>query len=231
MHYIKDVFENKKTQHAHNKFIRYSKGLFTGPLMIIRISKNNIKMGASVHYADELLGLLAEHIGNNIVHIKGSVVWNQDLGDKLLALGIKYSKVSKSRGIFKYLLDNDVDLKNFYDSFGQYNIIATIKGEDYSFVTKSTFPKPNKEFGPDFCKVMLPASFTKKVLEEFAFDIKDKKAKVIKISHKLNVTNINLPEKINDFDEARRQATREGTIERTTDVDGVENKLEINFIV
>jgi hypothetical protein len=231
MHYIKDVFQNKKTDHAHNKFIRYSKGEFVGPLMVIRISKNNIKIGASVHYADELLKILSEHVKNEVVHIKGSVVWNQDLGDKLLVLGIKYSKVSKSRGIFKYILDNDVRLKDFYDSFGQYNIIANIKGEDYSFVTKTTFPKPNKEFGPDFCKVTLPASFTKQILDEFAFDVKAEKIKVIKIFHKLNVTNINLPEKITDFDEARRQATREGTIERTTLVDDVENKLEINFKV
>lgn len=39
MHYIKDVFKKQETEHAHNKFIRYSKGNFVGPIINIKVSK------------------------------------------------------------------------------------------------------------------------------------------------------------------------------------------------
>lgn len=231
MHFIKDIFENNKTEHAHDKFIRYSKGDFVGPLMKIRISKANIKIGASYHYADELLILLSQYLGHKIVHIKGSLVWNQDLSGDLAKLGIKYSKVSKARGIFKYELENDVDIVDFVESMIKYNILATIKGEDYSYVTKSSFPKPNKEFGPDFVKVTLPGSFAKKVLDEFAFDVKGKVKKAIEIRHKIVIEDIILPKDTSDFDRARRLATRKGKLTRTTDIDGdiVESKVDFNI--
>ena len=113
MHYIKDIFEKNETQHAHNKLIRYSKGEFTGPLIKAKFTANSVKLFTSFHFIDEILILLANHLGNVKVNIKGSLIWNQDLSSKLQSLGIMYSKVSKARGIFKYTLDNEVNLKVF----------------------------------------------------------------------------------------------------------------------
>ena len=229
MHFVKDIFENNKTEHSHNKFIRYSKGDFVGPLMKIRLSKQTVKIAASFHYADELFILLAEYLGHQIVHIKGSLVWNQDLTVDLAKLGIKYSKVTKSRGIFKYVLENDVDIVDFVESMGKYNILANIKGDDFSFVTKTSFPKPNKEFGPDFVKVTLPASFTERVLEEFAFDVKEKIKKLVEIKQQFIIDDIILPEDKSEFDKARRLATRKGKIYRNITADGTELLTEIDI--
>ena len=109
MHYIKDLFEGKKTEHAHNKFVRYSKGNFVGALIQIKFQRRGIRFNSSFHLVDELLELAKEVLGNDLVHIKGSVIWNKDLSDKFNQLGIKYLKVLKSRGIFKYTLENIKD--------------------------------------------------------------------------------------------------------------------------
>ena len=202
-----------------------------GPLMLIRLSKNQVKISASFHYVDELLILLADYLGHKVVHIVGSLVWNRDLGPELAKLGIKYSKVTKSRGIFKYVLENDVDIKDFVDTMGKFNILANIKGDDFSFVTKSSFPKPNKEFSHDFCKMALPASLSKKILNDFAFDIEEKAPKLVEIKHRFYIDDINLPKDAPDFDTARRLATRAGKIERVVIVDGVEKVVKINFEV
>ena len=223
MHYIKDIFEGKETEHAHNKFIRYSKGNFIGPLMKIRFSKANIKIGASFHFTDELLKLLAKIIGNKMVHIKGFLIWNADLSEELASLGIKYSKVSKSRGIFKYTLENEVALKDFVETMGSFNLLITVKVDDISLTTKSSFPKPNKPFGADFCKATLPVSFQKEIMKEFAYDIKEDKIKVIEIKHEIDINNIDLPQ-IEDFEKARREAKREGELRRYTSINGSEFK-------
>ena len=172
MHFIKDLFEKNQTEHLHNKFIRYSKGNFVGPLLKVRFSKKDIKVYASFHYTDELLQMVASILGNKQIHIKGTLVWNQDLAPALAKLGIIHSKVSKSRGIFKYTLENDVPLQDFVNEMGNYHLLINIKEGDLSYVTKTSLPKPNKEFGADFCKVTFPASLTKKVMSEFAFDVK-----------------------------------------------------------
>jgi len=214
MHYIKDIFEGKKTEHAHNKFIRYSKGNFVGPLLKIKIQKAGIKVAASFHFIDELLELAGKVLGDRIVNIKGTLVWNKDLSAELEKLGIKYIKVTKSRGIFKYALDNDVNLKEFIDVFNDYFILITIKTEGFTLVTKSAFPKPNKEFGADFCKIMFPIDMKDEILSEFAFDVKDtSKIKDIEIKHEIDIDEIVVPNTDN-FEEARRLATRKGEIRR-----------------
>ncbi len=221
MHYIKDVFENKSTEHAHNKFVRYSKGSFVGPLVNIKAGPSGVKVSASFHFVDELLELAKEVLGNKEVHVKGTLIWNADLSEHFHNLGIMYSKVTKARGSFKYVLDNNIKFSDFVDTLGKYNLLLTIKDEDLTFVTKSSFPKPNKEFGPDFVKVTFPLSMKEKLLEEFAFDCENT-IKDVKIVHHINVEDIKLPENFTDFEEARRAAIRSGTLVRSVEVKGKE---------
>ncbi len=226
MHYIKDIFENIESKHAHDKFVRYSRGKFVGPLMKIKIASSGIKISGSFHFVDELLILLADYLGNKVVHMKGSLVWNQDLTPKLANLGIMYSKVSKSRGIFKYTLENEINIKDFVDNMIDYNILVNIKEKDSSLVTKNAFPKPNKEFTADFCKASFPISFKNRILEEFAFDIEDKNSiKDIIITHEIIINDLEIPQ-IDNFEDARRLAKRKGTIKRITKVNSNEEVIK-----
>jgi hypothetical protein len=229
MHYIKDVFESKATEHAHLKFTRYSKGVFVGPLLSLKFSKSGIKVKSSFHFVDELLILLAEVLKEKVVFVGGSVVWNKDLTPDFNKLGIKYSKVSKSRGIFKYVLANEVNFKDFVTYFGKYNLLLNIKDEDASLVTKTSPPKPNKEVSTDFCKVSLPLSMEKRVREEFLFDIKEKNFKEVQIAHEILIEDIILPENAQDFEEARRLARRVGLLKRVITIDGQQKISECKF--
>jgi hypothetical protein len=222
---MKDIFEDKDSQHAHDKFIRYSKGVFVGPLLKIRFTKSAIKLSGSFHFTDELLWLIANEYPKKEFHVKGSLIWNADLSQALAELGIKYSKVSKSRGIFKYQLENDVNLKKFMEAMGDFNILLSVKDDELSLSTKPTFPKPNKEFTVDFCKATFPSSFKDLIMKEFAFGVKEKKVNLLEIQHSIVVNDIILPQDAENFDIARREAKRVGTIERKVTVNGGETEV------
>ncbi len=214
MHYIKDIFESKITEHAHNKFVRYSKGNFIGPLVSLKVQKAGIKVATSFHFVDELLELVSSVLKDRVVHIKGVVVWNQDLGPKFEELGIKYMKVTKSRGIFKYIIDNEIKFIDFVNNFKNYNLLVNVKTDEVTMSCKTNFPKPNKEVAKDFCKCLFPIEMKEKLFSEFAFDVEiTPKLKDVLIKHKIIITDIKLPD-VDNFEEARRLATRVGTLER-----------------
>ena len=224
MHYIKDLFQGKETEHLHNKFIRYSRGEFVGPLLKLKFAKANVKVYASFHFTDELLSIFADKLGDREVKAKGTIVWNKDLATEFDTLGIKFTKVSKARGIFKYTIDNTIVLKDLVALMNKYYVLLNVKEDGLTYSTKKALPKPNKEFGADFCKLTLPADMKDFIIDEFAFDLENReKIKQIEISHKIIVTDIALPEGEKDFEIARRQAKRVGTIERVLTVDGEEN--------
>lgn len=231
MHYIKDIVEGKNTEAAHNKLLRYSKGDFVGPLLRIKVSKNDLKVNGSFHFVDEFLDIVSRVLGDKVVHVGGSVVWNRDLTEEFGKLGVRHSKVSKSRGIFKYVLDNEINVKDFFDSMGKFNLLLTIKQPDVALVTKSTFPKPNKEISNDFCKCVFPLSYKDLILDEFAFDVKDKDFKEVYIEHRILIDDILLPKDAPDFETARRLATRKGKLIRKVTIDNgntVETEFEFN---
>lgn len=231
MHYIKDLFDKRETLHTHNKFIRYSKGEFTGPILNIKITKANIKVNSSFHIASELLILMADLLKTKEVEIKGNLSWNEDLNPALERLGIKYLKVIKSRGIFNYVLQNKVNLQDLIKELGNYNLLISFSDQDAKLTTKNKYPKPNKDISGDFCKSTFPTSMKDRVLSEFAFDIKGDDIKDIQISHKIIVSDIILPE-TNNFDEARRLAKRAGKIIRKISVNGADEKItEIEYAI
>ena len=232
MHYIKDVFNANIGEHAHNKFVRYSKGEFTGPLLKAKFSKQNVKLYTSFHFIDEILILLANHLGNVKVKIKGSIIWNQDLNSKLESLGIMYSKVTKNRGIYKYALDNEVQLKEFVDLFVEYNLLVNFKLDGISVVMKPNLPKPNKEITSDFCKLTLPAEMENILREEFLFDVKEK-CKEVQIEHNIKVENIILPQDDDlDFEMKRKLAKREGKLTRIVTIKNKDSmQKEITFLI
>lgn len=229
MHYLKDIFNKVDSEHAHNKFIRYSKGKFIGPKIKIKVTKNGIKLNGSFHLVDELLMLMAEYLKNREVLVKGTLSWNKDLSPELEQTGIKYLKVTKSRGIFNYTLENTIKFKEFVDTLGDYHILISFKEEDITLSTKPKFPKPNKDITNDFCKTNFPQSMAKKILSEFAFDVKQDNIKEILITNDIIVEDIKLPD-IDNFEEARKLAKRAGTIKREVIVNGGEPVVsEVKF--
>ena len=223
MHYIKDIFEKKESEHSHNKFIRYSKGEFQGPIISLKVQKAGIKLNSSFHLSDEILMLFSDYLGDKEIAVKGVVSWNRDLNPELEASGIKYLKVSKARGIFNYKLENDIKLKSFVNTMGKYNVLLSFKEDDCKVTMKPKFPKPNKEVGADFVKSLFPSSLKDRILDEFCFDCDKKSIKEIEIDNKIIVNDIEYPKDDSmGFDEIRRLARRVGTITRTIVINGGE---------
>ena len=215
MHYIKQIFENKINEHTKSKFLRYSQGEFVGTLLKVEKNKNDLKVESSFHIIDELLNVISKEIGNKKVEVKGTLTYNEDLRDKLEENGIKYPKITKSRGIFNYKLDNEVELEKFIKNMKNYNLIISFKHKDIKFISKTKLPKPNKEISDKFCKAVLPISILNKIKKEFLFDIGKKEFKQIYISHKIRVDEIIFPkDKKMSFEEIRRKSKRKGEITR-----------------
>ncbi len=213
-HYIKKIFKKKPDERTHNKFIRYSKGTFTGPLITIRVMKSKIRIKSSFHIIDELIALAVKYSAEKNAHIKGTIVYNKDLSEEFLKIGLKYLKLTKSRGIYKYQIDNDLDLEEFSKIFLKYNPLINFSTSNVKLTSKKNFPKPNKEISKDFCYLELPKEAEKEVFKEFCFDIKDT-PKTVEIEHTIIVDNITFPEKeCTSFEEMRRKAIREGEIIR-----------------
>ncbi len=229
-HYIKNIFENKQNEKVHNKLIRYSKGFFEGPKIKIRKQKDNIKIKSSFHIVDELLELVVKYNTENIVLIKGVIIYNEDLEKKFEELGLKYVKVTKSRGIHKYELNHEVDIKKFFEVFNNYNPLVSFTTKDVKITTKKSFPKPNKEISDSFCYIQLPISAEKEVYESFCFDIKDEYPKFVDISHDIIVEEVIFPKTdLEDFKEIRRLAKRKGKIKRYVKYDKKTLESEATF--
>lgn len=231
MHYIKDIFEKKNTQHAHDKLIRYSRGVFTGPLLKVKFSKNEIKLNTSFHIVDEIYLMIANWIKNEKVEIEGLISWNKDLTDKFSKVGLKYLKVSKLRGIFKYTLKNEVEFLEFINIFSKFHLLVSFKTKDgISVTTKLAFPKPSKPIIANFCKISLPIEFKELILKEFLFDVNiPKNLKSVLISNKILIDDIILPP-IEDFEIARRDAKKIGKIIREVEVNTDEKIIsEVKF--
>jgi len=235
MHYIKDIFNKESTKHAHEKFVRYSKGNFVGPILNIKITKNNLKLNSSFHLSDEILIIMGDYLGDREVHVKGTLAWNKDLAPDLEKSGIKYLKAVKSRGIFNYKLDNDIVLKRFVEDLGKYHVLLSFKEDDLKLTSKPKFPKPNKEISGDFCKTIWPIELKEKILSDFAFDVEDLSGiKDIEISHDIIIEDIVFPKNSDNlpFEEIRKLAKRKGKLVRRIKTNKDDSTLvtkEINF--
>jgi len=231
-HYIKEIFEKKESERVHKKFLRYSKGTFTGPLITIKKTSENIKIKSSFHIIDELLYLTSKYTTDKNVHIKGVIIYNKDLGPEFGSIGLKYLKVSKTRSIYKYTLDNEVDIKKFTNIFLKYKPLINFVSKNTKLTSKKNFPKPNNEISNSFCHAELPLEAEKEIINMFCFDIK-KPVKNVKISHEFIIDEVIFPENTEKltFEEVRRLAKRKGKIKRIIENNGEKKEYSFEFII
>ena len=230
MHHIKDLFLKNQSENAHKKFVRYSRGIFCGTLLRIRVSKTNIALNSSFHLCDEILDLIAKKIGMRKIEVKGTITKGCDLTNELEKLGVCVLKVSKNRGICTHLFSGEVCFEKFVSSVFMYKPLLNFETDEISYVTKSSYPKPNKEVKFDFCKVRLPLLMKKEIFENFLFDVK-KDFKEILLTHKIEIEDIEMPKNC-DFENAREFAKRKGTLTRKVEIKGeTEIESEIDFCV
>jgi hypothetical protein len=232
MHFIKEIFENKISSKLHNKFVRYSRGNFVGPLLNVKISKNKIKFKGSFHYVSEFLENLEKSLKEEELHIKGVIRKDENLTEKFESIDKTFIKSTKSNSLWIFKVDFYISLKELVDVFKNCDLFLNFKSNTVSLKTKTTFPKPNKEFGADFVVVeILNQELRNKFLEDYLFDIKDlNKVKEINIKHSIIIEDIILPKNTRSFEVARKLALRKGKIIRGIGINkGSFNEKKINF--
>ncbi len=195
------IFKKKVDESVHESLIRFGKGTFEGrAVMKISFSKGNLKLNASYDLIKDLTKIVGDY--SDKVKINGKVI----------------------KGKKKEELDEEIsglELKKLCDenSF----ILLNLEFEGYSMKVGKTLPKPGKELKPNFCKCIFPVEVLDKITE-----LKD--FKKLEISHTFKIDEIIVPEEHKeDFEQARLNAKRKGTLIRKIIMDKKESEEKVKF--
>ena len=112
MNFIEQIFTGKVDEKTHQKFIKYGKGKFPGPVLEIKKQKKNIKVKGSYDYSEIFGKLIAENADGNF-NVTGKILSKNDLDDELIRLGVEIQKKSKKRKLKVYQIKTEIDSGTF----------------------------------------------------------------------------------------------------------------------
>jgi hypothetical protein len=232
MNFIKKVFDNTIDEEVHQQFQKFSRGEFPNRALIkAKKVKDNYTMFTTSEFANELVRILAEKLGEEKAHVTGAVVSTLDLSEKL-----DFKSKKQFMGIKQYIIDTHISgheitalleklPKVFFAlSFSHKGNVLKIKAK----APKSAKPKTKNDAPkPDFCK--LTTSDTD-IAKSFVFEKPD--FKDAEISHDFIIEEIVVPEHLRqekDFLIVREKSKRKGKIIRRATIDGVKTAAEKEF--
>ncbi len=223
MNFIKKAVENKADEFVHLQFQKFSKGEFRNRAIIeAKKSKEKYTIKTSAEFANGLVSIMAEKLGEEKTRITGAIVSTQNLKDDL-----DFKEVKQFQGVKRYMLDVEMSgleilsllerfPKNFFAlSFSVGEDILKIKPK----VPKSGKPGSKGEEVPkaDFCSLKTTNS---EIGKDFIFEKPE--FKTAKINHVFFIDKINLPEELKnseDFALIREKSKRAGRIIRKGEID------------
>jgi len=225
MSFIKQIFEKNIDNTLHRKFTRFSLGEYERALIQIKTSKNSFRIKTSADFANDFVKLISENIKESS-EVSGKLIAPRDFEQDLDIEINKYSKRGKLYTAEIKTILTPEQLKNIYNLFKDDFLLLSIKSKDFKLSTGKALPRPGGKLKDNFCKATLPIN----LLKEFTFDIKN--FKEVEIKHIYKITDIEIPEEYkNDFEQARIHAKRKGTLIRILNIDGKEEKKEIDFSI
>lgn len=228
MNILKQMLVGKTDGQAHYKFIRYGKGEYERFLFEITKGKNNFKVKSSYDFANDFVGLIAEHI-RDTASVSGKIIMTRDFKQELdpFCEAANYSKRGK---LFTAEISADFSpeqLRRLYDKFSSAFLLLNIKSSEFSLKSGKSLPKPGGQIKPDFCSATLPLN----LLDEFVWDVKQDFQK-LEIKHILQINEIVIPTELKaEPAKARLEAKRKGKIIRLIHLDGKEIKKESDLLV
>ena len=105
MHFLRDLIDNPKDEnpienfpHIHRRFIRYSKGIFDGPMIRIKFTKNKITVGSAFEYEDILTLLVVKSLPESHTAefpVTGKIISGKDFTETLKNLGLDLAAKAK----------------------------------------------------------------------------------------------------------------------------------------
>ncbi|MFW9895561.1 MAG: hypothetical protein ACFFD7_07145 [Candidatus Thorarchaeota archaeon] len=258
MHFIKKltespVLENPAKEHidVHRHFYRYSKGEFIGPALKISKTQNRINLKGSHEYEDLIIEAVANTITEDEIEIKGSLISGSDITPVITNLGFDWNLKKSTGKAENYKADILIitDRKTLLESIKvfrktSYYLISFNLNPTCKVTTKKNIPQPSrKKIEEDdlakrigFCTGILSnneknLSMVKNMaLPDFKSEIPEK-WKAIIVYNNYKITDIDLPDNIDDWGLKRILAVRKGRLFRSIDVDGEIIEKQYSFSV
>jgi len=229
MNFIKKVFDNEIDEEVHLQFQKFGRGEFRDRALIkAKKTGNKYNISTTSEFANELVRIMAEKIGDEKVRVTGAIISTLDLDDE-----IDFKNKKQFMGVKQYIIDKHMtgheilNLVNklpkvfFALSFSGKGDILKIKPK----APKSAKPKTKEEAPkPDFCKL---TTSDEKIAKDFVFEKSN--FKDAEISHDFIIRELIVPSNEKDFAIAREKAKRKGVVIRKATIDGVESASEKEF--
>ena len=234
MHFIKQIFNKRADDTAHQRFVKYSRGEYEGAAVELKRQGNAIRVKGSIDYANVLGELIAEN-ADTVFRVDGRIISKRKILDELKGLGIG-AKARKKVRMHVSTIKCDLspgELKGIYDAFKDCHILLNltpVEKSNWKLRTKNSIPKPGDPVDAEFCSATLDISILYKVMDEICFDVEKSDFREIKITHTYKIKELVIPEEYkNDPANARIFAKRKGEILRLVDVNGklTENSGEL----
>ena len=257
MHFLKKliespIMEDPANQHidVHRHFYRYSKGQFIGPALKISKSKPRLTLKGSHEYEDLILEVGANTISEDEVEIKGKLISGSDISDLIAALGFDWT-LKKSTGQTKNYTTNILSKTNretLLESINifrktSYYLISFNLGPTCKVTTKKNIPQPSKKKVEEdvinkriqFCTgVIANNEHNLNLIFDLALpDFKSElngKWKTIIIKNNYKITDIILPDNVENWGLKRILAMRKGKMFRSVTIDDQMIEKQYSFV-
>jgi len=228
--FIKKIFENKVDNLVHLQFQKFSKGEFRDRALIkASNSKGKFNISTTYEYANDLVRMFAEKLGNSKTKVTGTVVTTSDLTGKL-----NFQDKKQFMGVKQYVIDTEMsgkELLEICDKFPLAFFALSFKVLTDELKIKTKAPKSAKPSTkgenkpkPNFCKLI---TTDKNLIKNLIFDFDN--FKKIEINHDFIINDLILPKGEEDFVKIREMAKRKGKIIRKILVDDKQLVKEKEF--
>lgn len=229
MHIIKQIFSDNLEDWVHQRFIRYSRGEFGGPLLGVKITSNALKVNASADYATVLGNAIAK--GADHVELKGTIIAKREI-EPLVREVLNITKSAARKGLYTLEVLGSLsgsELCELYEKIPDANFLLDITSDKQKLKCKKKLPKPGGKVKDNFCSAKIDSKMLDMVKDEILFDVGS--FKEVSVSHKYVISEIVAPEGITDPAQIRVLAKRKGKVLRKVVADGSEATSEHDFSV
>jgi len=257
MHFLKKIIESPNLedpakQHidVHRHFYRYSKGEFLGPALKISKSNTRITLKGAHEYEDLILEVVVNSLSEEEVEIKGILISGNEISDLIKNLGFDWI-LKKSTGQTKNYKANILSTTNketlleSIEAFRKtsYYLISFNINPTCKVTTKKRIPQPSKKKVEEdvvnkriqFCLGVMNntehnlRTVLDLVLPDFKSELPEKWKNII-ITNNYRITDIILPEDVDNWGLKRILAIRKGKLFRSIDVDKEIIEKQYNFV-
>ncbi|NCO17991.1 hypothetical protein COT60_01105 [Candidatus Pacearchaeota archaeon CG09_land_8_20_14_0_10_30_9] len=231
MNFIKKIVDKKIDELVHAQFQKFSRGIFKDRAVLkVKKSKGKYTINSSSEFANELIFIMAQKLGNKKTLVSGAVVSTSNLKEK-----IDFKEIKQFQGVKRYLIEKEMSgdelVKLILEFPKTFFGLSFQIDEENSLKVKPKAPKSGKpgkgdeEPKADFCKLITNDS---ELGKSFVFEKND--FKTAEIKHEFVIEEIILPQtEEKDFAKIREMAKRKGKIIRYANIDGLKSIKEYEF--